>query len=99
MTIWSMSPPPDHRALLERAQPGPGQALSATLVVLATEGAGPDTGQGGRPPVPRHIPTPLGRYGPRRDLAAQIVLDQAALGDDHGLVGTAHRSWSTWVSR
>ena len=76
-----------------------GRALNAALVVLSTEGAGLVTDHGGCPLGPWQIRASLERYGPRCDLAAQIVVSQAALGDDSGLVGAADWSSSTWVSR
>jgi hypothetical protein len=76
-----------------------GRALNAALVVLSTEGAGLIAGHGGCPLGPWQIRTSLERYGPRRDLAAQIVISQASLGDDSGLVGAADWSSSTWVSQ
>ena len=76
-----------------------GRALKAALVVLSTEGAGLVAGHGGCPLGPWQIRASLERYGPRCDLAAQIVVSQASLGDDSGLVGAADWSSSTWVSR
>jgi hypothetical protein len=76
-----------------------GRALNAALVVLSTEGAGLVAGHGGCPLVPWQIRTSLEHYGPRRDLAAQIVVSQATLGDDRGPVGAGGWSSSTWVSR
>lgn len=75
-----------------------GRALNAALVVLSTQGAGLVPGHGGCPLGPWQIRASLERYGPRRDLAAQIVVSQASLGDDSGLVGAADWSSSTWVS-
>ena len=77
----------------------PGHALNAALVVLSTEGAGLVAGHGGCPQGPWQICASWEHYGPRRDLAAQIVVSQATLGDDSGLVGAADWSSSTWVSR
>jgi len=76
-----------------------GRALNAALVVLSTEGAGLVAGDGGCPLGPWQIRASLERYGPRCDLAAQIVVSQAFLGDDSGLVGAADWSSSTSVSR
>ena len=76
-----------------------GRALNAALVVFSTEGAGLVAGHGGCPLGPWQIRASLERYGPRCDLAAQIVVSQASLGDDSGLVGAADWSSSTWVSR
>ena len=76
-----------------------GRALNAALVVLSTEGAGLVAGHGGCPIGPWQIRASLERFGPRCDLAAQIVVSQASLGDDSGLVGAADWSSSTWVSR
>ena len=76
-----------------------GRALNAALEVFSTEGAGLVAGHGGCPLGPWQIRTSLERYGPRCDLAAQIVISQASLGDDSGLVGAADWSSSTWVSR
>jgi hypothetical protein len=77
----------------------PGRALNAALVVLSTEGPGLVAGHGGCPLGPWQIRASCEHYGPRRDLAAQIVVSQASLGDDSGLVGAADWSSSTWVSR
>jgi hypothetical protein len=68
-------------------------------MVLSTKGAGLVAGHRGCPLGPWQIRDSLKRYGPRRDLAAQIVVSQAFLGDDSGLVGAADWSSSTWVSR
>jgi|SRR5665647_766697 hypothetical protein len=76
-----------------------GRALNAALVVLSTEGAGLVAGHGSCPLGQCQIRASLKRYGPRRDPAAQIVVSQATLGDDSGLVGAADWSSSTWVSR
>jgi len=76
-----------------------GRALNAALVVFSTEGAGFVAGHGGCPLGPWQIRASLERYGPRCDLLAQIVVSQASLGDDSGLVGAAGWSSSTWVSR
>jgi hypothetical protein len=76
-----------------------GHARNAALVVFSTEGAGLVAGHGGCPLVPWQIRASLERYGPRRDMDAQIVVSQASLGDDSGLVGAADWSSSTWVSR
>lgn len=76
-----------------------GRVLNAAPVVLSTEGAGLVAGHGGCPLGPWQIRASLERYGPRCDLAAQIVVSQAFLGDDRGLVGAADWSSSTWVSR
>jgi len=76
-----------------------GRALNAALVVLSTEGAGLVAGHGGCPLGPGQIRALLERYGPRCDLAAQIVVSRASLGDDSGPVGAADWSSSTWVSR
>src|SRR5665811_1061530 len=64
-----------------------GRALNAALVVLSTEGAGLVAGHGGCLLAPWQIRASWERYGPRRDLAAQIVVSQATLGDDSGPVG------------
>jgi len=76
-----------------------GRALNAALVVPSTEGAGLVAGHGGCPLGQWQIRASWERYGPRRDLAAQIVVSQATLGDDSGPVGAADWSSSTWVSR
>ena len=76
-----------------------GRALNAALVIFSTEGAGLVTDHGGCPLGPWQIRASMERYGPRCDLAAQIVVSQAFLGDDSGLVGAADWSSSTWVSR
>ena len=76
-----------------------GRALNAAPMVLSTEGAGLVAGNGGCPSGPWQIRASLKRYGPRRDVSAQIVVSQASLGDDSGLVGAADWSSSTWVSR
>lgn len=76
-----------------------GRALNAALVVFSTEGAGLVAGDGGCPLGPWQLRASMERYGPRCDLAAQIVVSQASLGDDSGLVGAADWSSSTWVSR
>jgi hypothetical protein len=76
-----------------------GRALNAALVVPSTEGAGLVAGHGGCPLGQWQIRASSERYGPRRDLAAQIVVGQASLGDDSGLVGAADWSSSTWVLR
>src|ERR1035437_4223951 len=76
-----------------------GRALNAALVVLSTEGARLVAGHGSCPLGPWQIRASLKRYGPRRDLAAQIVVSQATLGDDSGLVGAADWSSSPCVSR
>ena len=76
-----------------------GRAHNAALVVLSTEGAGLVAGHGGCPQGPWQIRASWEHYGPRRDLAAQIVVSQATLGDDSGLVGAADWSSSIWVSR
>ena len=76
-----------------------GRALNAALVVFSTEGAGLVAGHGGCPLGQWQIRASSEGYGPRRDLAAQIVVSQASLGDDSGLVGVADWSSSTLVSR
>jgi hypothetical protein len=76
-----------------------GRAAYAALVVPATAGAGLLAGHGGGPLGPWQIRASSERYGPRRDLAAQIVVSQASRGDDSGRVGAADWSSSTWVSR
>ena len=76
-----------------------GRPVNAGLVVLSTEGAGLIAGHVGCPSGPWQIRASLERYGPRRDLAAQIVVSQATLGDDSGLVGAADWNLATWVSR
>ena len=76
-----------------------GRALNAALVVLSTEGAGLVAGHGGCPQGPWQIRASWEHYGPRRDLAAQIVVSRATLGDDSGPVGAADWSSSAWVSR
>ena len=76
-----------------------GRAAYGALVVPATEGAGLVAGHGSCPLGQCQIRASLKRYGPRRDPAAQIVVSQATLGDDSGLVGAADWSSSTWVSR
>ena len=74
-------------------------SLNAALVVLSTEGAGFVASHGGCPQGPWQIRASWEHYGPRRDLAAQIVVSQATLGDDSGLVGAADWSSSTRGSR
>jgi hypothetical protein len=76
-----------------------GRALNAALVVLSTKSAGLVAGHGRCPLGPWQTSASLERYGPRCDLSAQIVVSQAFLGDDYGLVGAANWSSSTWVSR
>ena len=76
-----------------------GRALNAALVVLSTEGAGLVAGHGVCPKGPWQIRASLEHCGPRRDLAAQIVVSQAPLGDNSELVGAADWSSSTWVWR
>src|SRR5665648_385372 len=76
-----------------------GRSLNAALVEFSTEGAGLVAGHGGCAQVPWQIRASSERYGPRCDLATQIAVSQASLGDDSGLVGAANWSSSTWVSR